>query len=193
MNSQVQIPNSENNNQPSQDNTVSAHERQESSTVSSNVTYVAQTAQSPNIVSSLQFQPTDGNAHVQTNTYANPQIHPTVFFCRPPSDFYHYFVICKEITNDIVAYLLNKSLKERTIQFDENECIFYYQQQYNNRLYQVSCKIVSPLVINEWLSKIFLGVELQQNMEQEHLAFTVEQKDLLEHHLKKYLSQYLLC
>ncbi|CAB4379205.1 unnamed protein product [Rhizophagus irregularis] len=93
-------------------------------------------------------------------------IHPTTFFFRPPNDFYHYHVICEEISNDT--------------------------QQYDNRIYQVSCGIVSPLMINNCLSKNFLGIEFQQNMEQEHLVLTFGQKEYLECHLKKYLSQYVL-
>jgi hypothetical protein len=118
--------------------------------------------------------------------------HPTTFFYRPPNDYYHYHVICKEIPNDSVEYLLNKLLKESNVQSNENECIFYYRQQYNNRFYQVSCEIVSPLVINNCLSKNFLGIEFQQNMEQENLMLTFDQKECLEYHLKKYLSQYVL-
>ncbi|PKC01151.1 hypothetical protein RhiirA5_365170 [Rhizophagus irregularis] len=121
--------------------------------------------------------------------------HPTTFFFRPPNDFYHYHVICEEISNDTVEYLLNKLnklLKESNVQSNENECIFYYQQQYDNRIYKVSCGIVSPLVINNCLSKNFLGIEFQQNMEQEHLMLTLGQKEYLERHLKKYLSQYVL-
>ena len=197
MNPQVQISNSENSQLSHisahynlQGNSVSSHEGQESSTAPNDVTYVAQ---SHNLVPSFQVQQTVIDSHVQTTT-ANIQIqpvHPTVFFYRPPNDIYHYYVNCKEIPNDNVAYLLNKSLKERNIQPNENECIFYYQQ-YNNRLYQVTCEIVPPFLVNNCLSKTFLGVELQQNMEQEHLTLTFDQKEYLERHLKKYLSQYLL-
>ncbi|PKY30518.1 hypothetical protein RhiirB3_531097 [Rhizophagus irregularis] len=152
-----------------QDTPVSSHEKQESSTTpSENV------SQSPY----FQSQPTVNNLCVQPDSSANLKtqpVHPT------------------EISNDIVAYLLNKSLKERSVQPNENECIFYYQQQCNNRLYQVSCEIVSPLLVNNCLSKNFLGVEFQQNMEQEHIVLTFDQKEYLEcHYLKKYLSQYLL-
>ncbi|GBC04435.1 hypothetical protein RclHR1_05690003 [Rhizophagus clarus] len=194
MSSQVQIPDSENNNQPSfvstqydsQENALQSHERQEDLTTPSNVTYVGQPT------NNFQFQPTDNNAHVQTNSSTNLQIHPTVFPFRPPNDFYHYYVICKEISIETVANLLNKSSKERNVRSNDYECVFYYQQQYNNRLYQVSCEIISPLLVNKCLSKSFLGIELQQNMEQENLALTFGQKDHLECHLKKYLSQYVL-
>ncbi|GBB94505.1 hypothetical protein RclHR1_02370005 [Rhizophagus clarus] len=197
MNSQVQISNSEINqpNQPQfnpQGCVVQTHERQESSTVLNDATYVVQTS---NLVPSSQLQPTVTNVYVQPDSSANLQnqpVHPTTFFYRPPSDFYHYYVICKEISKDSVGDLLNKLLRESNVQPNENECIFYYQQQYDNRLYQVSCEIVSPLVINNCLNKNFLGVEFQQNMEQEKLVFTFNQKEYLEGHLKKYLSQYVL-
>jgi hypothetical protein len=91
MNSQVQISNLENN---SHDN----------ATAPSDITYVVQ---SPNLVSS--FQPTVTNTNIQPDSFANFQIqpvHPTNFFYRPPNDFYHYYVTCKEISNDTVDYLL---------------------------------------------------------------------------------------
>ncbi|GBC09891.1 hypothetical protein RclHR1_00920009 [Rhizophagus clarus] len=143
------------------------------------------------------------NIHPQyANTQTLPQqilqttltpipFHPTIFFYRPPNDFCHYYVNCKEICHDTVTYLLNKSLKENNVQY-ENKCIFYYRQQYNARFYQVSCEIVSPLLINSCLNKNFLGIEFQQNTENEKLAFAFEQKENLEDCLKQYLSQYLL-
>ncbi|GBB95643.1 hypothetical protein RclHR1_25860002 [Rhizophagus clarus] len=194
MNSQVRFSGLENNQYhfistyDLQDTPVSSYGRQENSNAQ-NETYVMQ---------SSNFQPQPAvitNAHIQSDSSANLQsqsVHPPVFFFRPPNDFYHYHVICKEISNDIVACLLNKSIKEGNVQSNENEYIFYYQQQYNNRLYQVSCEIVSPLLVNDCLCKNFLGVEFKQNMEQEHLAFTFDQKEYLEFHLKNYLSQYLL-
>jgi hypothetical protein len=180
MNPQSQFSDSENSQHAS-------YNLQDTSTAQ-NKTYVAQ---SPD----FQPQSTITNAYVQSNSSSNLQtqpVHPTVFFFRPPNDFYHYHVICKEISNDTVAYLLNKSLKERNVQSNENECIFYYQQQSNYRLYQISCEIVSPLLVNNCLSKNFLGVEFQQNLEQERLVLTFDQKEYLECHLKRYLSQYLL-
>ena len=121
-------------------------------------------------------------------------VHPTAFFFRPPNDTYHYRISCKEISYDAIESLLKKLFndKEHIMQFKEDEYIFFYQQRFNNRFYQVSCEIVSPLLINNCLSKTFLGMELQQNMELEHLAFTSDQKENLEYYLKQYLSQYLL-
>ncbi|CAB4494086.1 unnamed protein product [Rhizophagus irregularis] len=194
MNSQGQFSNSENNQNPLisasinlQNTPVSSHERQESSTAPSE-TYMTQSLD-------IQSQPIVTNAYVQSDSSVYLQIqpvHPTTFFFRPPNDFYHYYVKCEEISNDTVAYLLNKSLKERNVQSNENECVFYHQQQCNNRLYQVSCEFFSPLLVNNCLNKNILGVEFQQNMEQEHIVLTFDQKEYLKCHLKKYLSQYLL-
>src|ERR1044072_3845214 len=134
---------------------------------------------------------------------AQPQLpqqaiqHPNVFFFRPPNDSYHYHVICEEISDNIehlLKKLFNVNDKENVMQFRDDEYIFFYQQKCNNRFYQVTCEIVSPLLVNNCLNKNFLGFELQQqNMEQERLAFnTFYQKENLEGHLKQYLSQYLL-
>ncbi|RGB33394.1 hypothetical protein C1646_669376 [Rhizophagus diaphanus] len=194
MNSQGQFTDSENNQNPlistgfnPQDTPVSFHERQESS-ITPSETYITQPPDS-------RLQPTVTNAYVQPDSSAilrTQPVHPTDFFFRPPNDYYHYHVVCKEISNDIVAYLLNKSLKEHKVQSNENEGIFYYQQQYNNQLYELSYEIVSPLLVNNCLNKNFLGFEFQQNMEQERIVLTFDQREHLECHLKKYLSQYLL-
>jgi hypothetical protein len=119
-------------------------------------------------------------------------VHSTVFYYQPPNEFCHYYVDCKEISYDAVIYLLNKSLKVSNVQSNENECIIYYQQQYDNRVYQISCEIASPCLINDFLNKNFLGIELQQRVEQENLAFILNQKENLEFHLLQYLSNYLL-
>lgn len=117
-----------------------------------------------------------------------PPVHPKVFFYRPPNDFWHYYVDCKEICYDTVTYLLNKSCNTQS---NENECIFYYQQQYDAQFYQITCEIVSPFLVNNCLNKNFLGIELQ-NAEQEHLVFTFDQKENLKYCLRLYLGQYLL-
>ncbi|RGB33392.1 hypothetical protein C1646_761747 [Rhizophagus diaphanus] len=137
----------------------------------------------------LNYQPPQQTSQI---ALAQTFTHPNDFFYRPSNDFCHYYINCKEICYDVVTHLLNKFSKERNIQFNENECIFYYQQQYDNRFYQVSCEIVSPSLIDNCLNKIFLGIELQQNLNQDYLAFTFDQKINLEYFLKQYLSQYLL-
>ncbi|CAB4393598.1 unnamed protein product [Rhizophagus irregularis] len=141
---------------------------------------------------SSQRLPTDSS----TSSTCLQHIHPSVFFYRPPNDFYHYLIKCNELTYDAIMSLLkmvfNDNDKENNMKSKENEYIFFYRQEYDSRFYQISCEIVSPLLVNNCLSKNFLGIELQQCMEQEHLAFNVDQKDFLEHHLKQYLSQYIL-
>src|SRR5688572_15044992 len=34
------------------------------------------------------------------------QIHPSIFFYRPPNDAYHYYINCKEISYDTIECLL---------------------------------------------------------------------------------------
>ena len=114
-------------------------------------------------------------------------MHPAVFFYRAPNDIYHYNVKCKEIT---ISYLLNNSNEHN--QTNENEHIFFYQQRLDNRLYQITCEIVSPSSITNYLNENIYGIQLQQNMEQEQLSFTTEQRPYLEFHLTQYLSNYVL-
>ncbi|PKC64140.1 hypothetical protein RhiirA1_462821 [Rhizophagus irregularis] len=127
-----------------------------------------------------QFSDSESNQNPLISTAFNPQDTPVSFHERqessiPPSETnmtqppdsqpQPTVTNAYEISNDIVAYLLNKSLKERNAQSNE---------------------------VNNCLSKNFLEIEFQQNMEQEHLVLTFDQREYLECHLKKYLSQYLL-
>ncbi|CAB4443180.1 unnamed protein product [Rhizophagus irregularis] len=131
------------------------------------------------------------NIHPRYVTLNQLATHPTTFFYSPPNEFCHYYVKCKEICYNTVTYLLNKLLKENNVQSNENRFIFYYQQQHDARFYQVSCEIVSPFSINNRLNKNFLGFEFQQVVD-EKLTFTFEQKENLESFLNQYLSQYIL-
>ncbi|PKC00595.1 hypothetical protein RhiirA5_427941 [Rhizophagus irregularis] len=81
---------------------------------------------------SLQQNLTSENTlHVTTTDAVHPStqtpqlttipLHPTTFFFRPPNDFCHYYVNCKEICYDTVTYLLNKPPKEHNVQSNENE------------------------------------------------------------------------
>ncbi|RIA91354.1 hypothetical protein C1645_737165 [Glomus cerebriforme] len=131
---------------------------------------------------------------IPPNNLVNPQlVHPSNFFFRPRNDFYHYLIKCNEFTSEETLCLLNKLIneKEKIMQIKKNEYIFFYQQKHDNRFYKISCKIVPPFVVNNCLATTF-GIECQQNMEEEHLAFNDDQKKFVEFHLKQYLSQYLL-
>jgi len=131
----------------------------------------------------------------QTPTIQTQFIHQTFFFYRPPNYLYHYKVNCEEINYKNVACLLNKSLnngREYGIQFHEDEHVFYYHQQYDNRLYRVTCELVSLTAINNYLNENICGIKLQQTMDQEELSFVIEQKQNLEFHLTQYLSNHLL-
>ena len=148
-----------------------------------------------NIHSNMQMQYQSSQPTFQTSTSAQTNSilpgHPTDFFYRPPNEFCHYYVKCKNISYDNVAYLLNK-LKEQNVQSNENGYIFYYMQKYNNQFYQVSCEIVSPTLVNNCLNNNFgINLQHQQNIE-ERLAFKLDQRANLECYLKQYLGQYLL-
>jgi len=146
--------------------------------------------------SAAQYRsPSQHNILLPTNSSANSRpVHPAVFIYRPPSDFYHYRINCNEISYDTIACLLKKLYNdhENIMQFKDDEYIFFYRQEYDNRFYKITCEIVSPLLVNKCLSKSLLGIEFEQNMEQEQLSFTFDQKEFLELHLKNYLSQYIL-
>ena len=166
------------------------------------VAYAAQSYQQENISPPVQptvtqFQqhlisPTQFPATQSPSLQQNPIqfIHPTKFFYRPLNDFCHYYVNCEIISHDNLEHLLNK-LKEQNIQSNENECIFYYSQQYNDQFYQISCEIVSPILVSNCLNEKY-GISLRYEEIDEHLTFKLGQKENLELHLKQHLSQYLL-
>ena len=121
----------------------------------------------------------------------NPFILLFFSIVSPPNHSYHYRVNCQEISYDAIESLLNG--RENVTQRREDKYVFFYQQKFDNRFYQVSCEIAPPLLVNNCLNKNFLGIDLEnQNMEQEYLAFNFKQKEDLEHHLRQYLSQRVL-
>ena len=137
-----------------------------------------------------QFIPPTQFTATQLQQISIPPPHPTAFFYRPLNDFCHYYVNCKNISYDNVAHLLNIS-KEQNIQSNENECIFYHKQQYNDQFYQISCEIVSPILISNCLNEKY-GIDLRYEDTDEHLTFKLYQKENLELRLNQYLSQYSL-
>ncbi len=78
------------------------------------------------------------------------------------------------------------------INFNQNEYIFYHQQQSNNRIYQIFCEIVSPSLIVNHLNRTIYGIEIEQNIGYEQLIFESNQKEELKFYLTQYLSYHLL-
>ena len=113
----------------------------------------------------------------------------TVFFYQPPNDpcRYHYRVNCMKISREYVENLLN----EQNIQSNENECIFYYLQQYNDQYYRVSCEIVSPISVTKCLNENFGSINPLYE-EEGHLTFELGQKENLKFYLKQHLGRNLL-
>src|SRR5205814_982679 len=119
-----------------------------------NMNYVPQTSitqqyDSPALMENQTFSFSTSNLSQNQNQL----IHPNVFYYRPPNDFYHYHVRCKELSNNIIKDLLNELFKNEglNVQLKENEWMFFYQQQYNNRFYEITCEIVSPSSITGYL------------------------------------------
>ncbi|RIA86166.1 hypothetical protein C1645_829702 [Glomus cerebriforme] len=129
---------------------------------------------------SIQLPQKTFQTSVQTNSFVDPRNHYVhKFFFQPSNDLINYHIKCEKIS---LHQLLNNST-----QFKESEYIFYYQQQSNNQIYQISCEIAS----SNYLNKNFYGIEIKQIMEQE-LAFTPDQKENLRCHLTRYLIRHLL-
>lgn len=115
----------------------------------------------------------------QNQENSDRHVHINNFFYQPSNDVINYHIKCEKLS----LQLLNNPTQMR-----ENEFVFYYQQQINNQFYQITCKIASP----DYLNKILYDVELYQNVEQEGLVFTSDQKENLQLHLSRYLNRHLL-
>ncbi|CAB4441519.1 unnamed protein product [Rhizophagus irregularis] len=125
---------------------------------------------------------------VQDNFVINQLVHPIKFIYRPPNDIYIYHVKCEEIS----IQLLNEiSSNVSNINFNQNEYFFFYQQQSDNRTYQVVCEIVSPSFIINFLNKTIYGIEIEQNIGEE-LIIKFDQKENLKFYLTQYLNHFLL-
>ncbi|RGB38619.1 hypothetical protein C1646_755506 [Rhizophagus diaphanus] len=125
---------------------------------------------------------------VQDNFAINQLVHPIKFIYQPPNDIYIYYIKCKEIS----IQLLNEiSSNVSNINFNQNEYFFFYQQQSDNRTYQVVCEIVSPSFIINFLNKTIYGIDIEQNIG-EDLIFKFDQKENLKYYLTQYLNRFLL-
>ena len=118
------------------------------------------------------------------NSLTQP-INPISFFYQPPNDLCNYRINCNEISFDTVIQLLNEPNINRN---QSNEYIFFHQQQC--KIYQIACEIVSPSLIINFLNRTVYGIEFEQNVVQEQLSFTFEQKGNLKFYLTRYLSHY---
>ena len=78
------------------------------------------------------------------------------------------------------------------VNLNQNEHVFFYQQQINNRVYQVSCEIVNPYLITNVLNKSIYGIETECNVGQEPFSLIFSQGENLKFYLTQYLSFYLL-
>ncbi|RGB37073.1 hypothetical protein C1646_695811 [Rhizophagus diaphanus] len=105
-------------------------------------------------------------------------VHYNKLFYRPYNDFLNYHIKCEKVS----LQLLNNSMQPKA-----NEYIFYYQQQNNDQIYQISCEIVSP----NYLNKKIYGIEIEPIMEQKQLVFTSDQQKNLKFYLSQYLGNYL--
>ncbi|GBB94386.1 hypothetical protein RclHR1_23450001 [Rhizophagus clarus] len=131
--------------------------------------------------------------HQQSRLYTDDnivdqQILRRSFVFNPINDPCAYNVKCEEISSNSVIKMLNESLiNNENIRFNENNFIFFHIHQYNNKLYQVTCRIVPSLSIN----KNNYGIEIRPNLERESLDLTLEQRQNLVTRLSQYLDAYL--
>ncbi|CAG8513265.1 15017_t:CDS:2 [Rhizophagus irregularis] len=96
-------------------------------------------AQNTSINSSNQYYDNPGqisvnSSIVQDNFVINQLVRPIKFIYQPPNDIDIYHIKCEEIS----IQLLNEiSSNVSNINFNQNEYFFFYQQQNDNRIYQV--------------------------------------------------------
>ena len=110
------------------------------------------------------------------NTFNNQnEYFKMCFFYNPPDDFQIYHITC-EISNDNISQLLS----DHTFHHQLNE----------KTSYKISCILISPSLIVQFLNKNIYGIEPGQdeNPQQEWLTFYNSQRENLEFHLKQFLG-----
>ncbi|CAI2183737.1 8682_t:CDS:1 [Funneliformis geosporum] len=121
--------------------------------------------------------------------------HETVFYYRPNNDFQIYLVCCKEITlNELISQLLiNYLYSPYNNDLYSNELfVFYFQHPNGQRIYHVTCEMISHSNIVQYLNSNIYGIELKQSEQQPPLEFSNNHKQNLEFHLKQFLTDYLV-
>ncbi|PKY19082.1 hypothetical protein RhiirB3_432051 [Rhizophagus irregularis] len=142
--------------------------------------------QNTSIHLSNQYYDNPGQISVNSSIVQGNCVHPIKFIYQPPNDIYIYHIKCKEISIQLLNEISNNV---SNINFNQNEYFFFYQQQNDNRTYQVVCEIVSPSFIINFLNKTIYGIEIEQNIGEE-LIFKFDQKENLKFYLTQYLNRF---
>jgi hypothetical protein len=117
------------------------------------------------------------------------------FFYNTPNDYKFYEINCKEV--EISFELLSAILDGNNNQnhFD-NIHEYYFLKVDEKKCYKVTCELISPSLIVQYLNKNIHNIEIKQDIyqqqQQEYLEFSRELKQNLEYYLKDFFIQYLL-
>jgi hypothetical protein len=139
-----------------------------------------------NVIQNQQaFQQNNFTNHQQIPIQSDQSI---AFFYQPPNDPCNYHITCKGISFDAITIIqLLNDTSDGNINSNQNEYIFFYQQQTSGQVYQIACEIVTSLGLN----RAVYGIEIDQNFGQVQSSFTFDQKQNLKLYLVQYLNNYL--
>ncbi|RGB34486.1 hypothetical protein C1646_760505 [Rhizophagus diaphanus] len=117
---------------------------------------------------------------VVTNEYS--------FFYVPYGDFQIYHITCTELslTFKNVSQLINNTDNSSI----NNIYVFYHQQPEIEKIYKVTCEMISHTFIFQFLNKIIYGIQFIQ-CEHQQQEFSNRHQENLKSHLKRNFTHYL--
>ncbi len=142
----------------------------------------------PNVSSTIQDTLTS-ISHV-SSAASNDLRHALSFYYKPFNDFQIYLIFCIEITLDeLISQLLINNLYPSHNHYSNNSFVFYFQHPNDQRIYRVSCEMVSHSIIVQYLNSNICGIEFE--LQQQPLEFSYRHKENLEFHLRQFLIDNL--
>jgi hypothetical protein len=110
------------------------------------------------------------------------------FFYVPYGDFQIYHITCTELslTFENVSQLINNTDNSSI----NNIYVFYHQQPEVEKIYKVTCKMISHTFIFQFLNKIIYGNQFTQCNHQQQ-EFSNRHQENLKSHLKRDFTHYL--
>jgi hypothetical protein len=132
--------------------------------------------------------------HSTSYSTQKPVMSKHSFFYAPLNDFQMYYVICEEISlsfeNISLMIDTDNDSTHNYVQFG-NIYTFYHKQPEIEKIYRLTCEMVSHTFVFQFLNKTFFGIQFFQN-EYQQQEFSKRHQENLKFHLRKDLIHYLI-
>ncbi|CAG8684751.1 3477_t:CDS:1 [Funneliformis mosseae] len=126
------------------------------------------------------------------STPANPQLSSQEqgwsFYYEPFNDFQIYLINNKETTlNELIINTLYPSYNYHNYDI----FVFYFQHPNDQKIYKVTCKMISHSTIVQYLNLNIYGLRQNEQLQRQPLEFSNQHKANLEFHLRQFLTDNL--